>query len=343
MHRINIFMKEREIRPRNLHQTILKLSKQDTARFILPRKRELKRIACPACGTKEHDGGFKKFGMEYAVCRGCKSIYLSPRPTEKHLSKVYNRMKSVKFWETGFYKETAEARREKIFTPRAAKVVETARKWLGSRKSSPTLMDVGSGYGIFLEEARKIGYFKDIVGIEPTSTLAKVCRQRGFEVLEQWITDRNVKDIERQADVLTCFEVLEHIHDPLKFVKTFTQLLAPGGIFILSFPSASGLDVQLLGEKSNTVYPPHHINILTVEGVRMLAERAGLRVAEITTPGKLDVDIVKNALQEGGIEKTDGFFKYIFWRNDEKLLADLQKFCSDNLLSSHLFLVLRKK
>ncbi len=182
--------------------------------------------------------------------------------------------------------------------------------------------------------------------MEPVSSLASVTREKGIEVIEKWITKDSVATIEKKASVLTCFEVLEHVFDPKEFLSLFSKLLLPGGLFMLSFPSASGFDVRTMWKDANAAYPPHHINSLTVEGVRALVDRLPMfEITSITTPGKLDVNIVKTATEENKItsESIGNFFDYLYWRGDAKILDAFQSFLREHLLSSHVFLVLKKK
>ncbi|MFH1841383.1 MAG: class I SAM-dependent methyltransferase [Candidatus Nealsonbacteria bacterium] len=335
-------MKESEIRPKNLHDTIIDLSRQDVERLILSKKDELEEIVCPACGSKNLTFQFKKFGLDYVLCDDCRSLFLSPRPTESFLNKIYPEMESVKYWETHFYKETAEPRREKMYNPRAKKVVELADKY--SVLDKDLLIDVGAGYGVFLEEIKKVSNFKELVAIEPVSSLAEVCKSRGIKVIEKNAQDATSEDIPEKAAVLTCFEVLEHLINPLTFLNSLSKLLKKEGLFILSAPCISGIDVQILWEKSKTIYPPHHINLLSIEGMESLAKRTNdLEIVEISTPGKLDVDIIRNAKKEGLVDNLGRFFDYFFWRENEEAFSGLQQFCQKYNLSSHLMVVMKKK
>ena len=334
-------MKEREIRPKNLHDTILNLAKTDTENLVLPLKDKLVKVPCPACASQKYTKKFVKTGLDYVLCDDCHTLYLSPRLPEKLMEELYSKMESVKYWETNFYKQTAEVRREKMYAPRAKQVIDVAKKYNADKSC---IMDVGCGYGVFLDEVRKKNHFDKVVGIEPVSQLAEVSRQKDIEVIEKWITADTVGQIDKKASVLTCFEVLEHVYNPADFLQIFSNLLLPNGLFILSFPSTSGFDAQIMQDKSNVVYPPHHINAMSVEGIKKLVDRvAEFELVEISTPGKLDVDIVKTALSEGKISSAGPFFDYLFWRNDQKALNDLQTYLQKNLLSSHIFLVLKKK
>ena len=65
--------------------------------------------------------------------------------------------------------------------------------------------------------------------------------------------------------------------------------------------TVSGFDIQVLWEKSKSVYPPHHINLFSIDGFRRLVERSGLNLVNLCTPVELDVDIVRNIY----LEKSD--------------------------------------
>src|SRR5437764_969076 len=85
-------------------------------------------------------------------CNSNLSISRSPRPSSEQLDSYYRNSEAAKFWSTHFFKETAEVRREKMFRPRAALVKELLQIY--QPLNAGTFVDVGSGYGIFLEEVR---------------------------------------------------------------------------------------------------------------------------------------------------------------------------------------------
>ena len=155
-------MKESEIRPQDLFNRYLELSRQDIDEFFCDRSRFVE-IACPACGSKDCAPGMSKSGFDYATCVNCGSLYLSPRPTLEMIHAYQRGSEATKFFGTHFFKETAEARREKMFKPRALLVGEwTTRLGLDGPLE---FVDVGSGYGIFLEEVSKLNHFARVSGI----------------------------------------------------------------------------------------------------------------------------------------------------------------------------------
>jgi SAM-dependent methyltransferase len=177
-------LKESEIRPPKLFNQYLKLARKDIDRYFSDRSRFVE-VSCPACGCDEWAPGMVKFKFRYLLCSDCGSLYLSPRPTVAMYEKFYQEAESVKFWSSHFFKETAEARRQKIFNPLARLVVEWADKSGIPSDAKGVFVDIGSGYGIFLEEVRRLEYFGQIVGIEPEPNFARIGRDRGFDIIEK--------------------------------------------------------------------------------------------------------------------------------------------------------------
>jgi SAM-dependent methyltransferase len=278
-----------------------------------------------------------KSGFVYVECPACASLWASPRPPAARLADFYRDAKSVRYWATAFYRETAEARREHIFRPRAAVLTE-----LLARAGDPgggTMADVGAGYGIFLEEAARLGTFRDVVGIEPNPALAAVCRERGFHVVEKPVEDLACGEL--QLNVVTAFEVLEHVHDPDRFLSAIRRVLVPGGWLVLTTLAGSGFDIQTLWERSNAVTPPQHLNLLSIEGMRRLIGRAGLQIVELSTPGQLDLDIVENAFKRDRAIPLPRFLVYLFASRDAGTREAFQAFLRTALLSSHVRVLAR--
>lgn len=326
-------MKESDIRPQVLFNRYLELAERDIERFFAD-PRQFVNVSCPACGSSHSEFGLEKLKFQYRTCLDCRSLYLSPRPTPEMIQAYYLESEAVKFWGTHFFKETAEARREKMFRPRAQLVAEWMRRQGLVHEPEPTFIDVGSGYGIFLEEVKGLGIFKKVLGIEPAPNLAAVCRERGFPILEKFVED--VRSGELQACFATAFEVLEHQFDPAEFLQAVHRVLRPGGLFLFTTLTVSGFDIQVLWEHSKSVHPPHHINLISVEGMQKLVERSGFRMVELTTPGELDVDIVVNVVRENPDLSLPRFVSYLLNARDETTHQDFQRFLSQNRLSSHI-------
>lgn len=334
-------MKEYEIRPREIFDEYLRISKSDIPKFFGATDQFVK-ACCPACGEARQNSEFTKHGFEYVSCPRCDSLYVSPRPTAEMIGRFYRESDSSRYWAEVFFPRTAEARRINIFEPRAEMIAGIVERFDIPRPR--VLVDVGAGIGLFLEAAKSTGRFDSVVGVEPGRDLARVCRERGHQVIEKPI--EVVRPGEVEASVVTSFEVFEHLHDPGAFVKSMARILAPRGILIFTTLSVTGFDLQVLWEKSKSISPPHHINFVSVPGFERLIERCGLELLDIVTPGRLDVDIIKNMTAEDPTLEVPKFLSSMFRLAETsrypQLLARFQKFLADSALSSHVCVVARK-
>ena len=220
-------MKESEIRPPDLFNRYLELSQQDINRFFSD-KSNFVVIPCSGCGGEDHDAGLTKSGFEYVTCKSCGSLFLSPRPTHEMIRAYARDSAATEFFATHFFKETADARREQMFKPRAQVVSDFVDHLALSKPLE--FVDIGSGYGIFLEEIANLGRFSKISGIEPAPSLAAVCREKGFTIIEKSAEDLEIGEI--GASFATSFEVIEHVFDPAAFLTGIRRVLQPGGLLL---------------------------------------------------------------------------------------------------------------
>ena len=331
-------MKEFDIRPKKLFEEFLEISKNDIKDYFSSHNKFVD-INCPACNSKEYKKEFLKDTFQYVKCFHCSSLFVSPRPTENMINKFYAESPTSKFWANRFFPETEGARKEKIFRPRAKAIASLLKELKFENRL--ILADIGCGYGSFLEEMKKVGICDEIFGIEPSAELAACSRAKGFRVIEKPL--EMIKNDEINVSCLTSFELVEHLYSPLKFLKNVNDILDENGIFIFTTLTISGFDLLLLGEKSKSISPPHHINFMSTEGLVILLERAGFEILNIETPGELDVDIVENMLREDKNISLSNFEKYFFNNRDKKTKKEFQKFLQKNKMSSHVRVVGQKK
>ncbi len=327
-------MKESDIRPADVFEEYLRLSAEDSGNYFRDVKRQ--DILCPGCGSKNRRFEFIKHGFDYVSCANCDSLYQSPRPPAEAFEQFYSDSRSSRYWAEKFYPSVAEARRALIFLPRVKQLTALCRD-KGMRPE--VVMDVGAGYGIFLEEWKKQYPENKVVAVEPSKHLAQICRDKGLVVIEK-VAER-IQGHDSAANLVVCFEVFEHVYNPLAFVRTLAKFVAEGGCMMVSTLGVDGFDIQVLWENSNSISPPHHINFLSVKGLKLLFERAGLKDIEVLTPGVLDVDIVRNAVRKdpSSIEG-NRFVNQIL--NDNMLSERFQTFLKNNQLSSHTWIFAKK-
>jgi SAM-dependent methyltransferase len=330
-------IKEEEIRPDDLFQEFMALSAQDAEAFF--QEDEFEVVACQACGSYDQtDRGFKKFSFTYAHCNECGTLYVSPRPTDKALLRYYAESESQRFWSDVILKQTGEKRKKSIVLPALERIVNILQTL--PLHHPKRILDVGSGNGAFLAEWKSLYPDAELFGIEPGMESAQKCRDLGITVYESFVEDEAEKG-QAQGDLVTCFEVLEHVQNLERFTKAVCKVTAPEGVAIFSCLGIDGFDVQLLWEKSRAIMPPYHLNFLSNKGMEKAFSNAGFKSVEILTPGRLDVDIVLKSIDRGVDIEMSRFERLILSRG-EKTLKAFQKFLAENSLSSHVWIVCKK-
>ena len=330
-------MREQDIRPKDLLDEFFALMKADAER-LAARRHEFVDVACPGCTSRNGETAFEKDGFPYRLCAECGSLFASPRPTAAALVDYALHSKAVEYWSTHFYRQTADARRAKIFRPRAEAVAALVDS--GAVRAGGAFVDIGAGYGLFLQEVRSTNRFGTVAGIEPDRRLADVCRADGFTVSEQWVED--LEDDVIRADMASAFEVLEHTFDPTAFLAACSRVLRPGGTLLFTTLTISGFDLQSLWQHSRQMSPPQHLNFLSVDGISRLVARVGLSVLELTTPGQLDVDIVRNAVTDQP-DLDVGRFARAVATSDDETRREFQQFLQAHRLSSHVRCLARRQ
>lgn len=326
-------MRENDIRSRVAYNKYLEILYDDNSKIF--NKTEFIKVNCPACSSNAVLTNFEKMGFYYTQCANCKTIYVNPRPTLEAINKFYSDSEAEKFWVNEFFMPVAEARRLKIFKPRAQEISKEFEECCKGR-----IGDIGAGFGLFLDEIRKIWTQAEFVAIEPSKEMAQICEKKELQVINKMLEDVEA-DINGNFDMLTSFELFEHLYNPRAFLSKVVDLLKPGGWFILTTLNGMGFDIQLLWEKAKSFSPPQHLNFFNPQSIKKIFEECGLTVKNITTPGRLDWDIVE------GMYKDEGIAIGRFWENvvesETSTKDELQSWISKNNFSSHMRIVAKKE
>ena len=168
------------------------------------------------------------------------------------------------YYENGF-PYSAGLHNEEIIRKRSRIILKKINQLAPYARS---LCDVGSGYGFFIDEAKKQGYRS--LGIEPCKTLVDYEKTHLHSQSFNGTLEEFVKKFGKQFDVVTCIHVIEHIPHVKKFTSLLFRLVKPGGIVYLETPNA---DSHLLyAEKNNYTFltPPEHVWIFSQMGISAL-------------------------------------------------------------------------
>lgn len=328
--------KETDIRPDHLMKGQFECFAADI-KCLLENSDKFVPVNCPACDSKTSDKTFTKDGLTFLICSNCLTMYINPRPTSSLLDNLYANSEAYRYQNKYTFPASEATRREKIFRPRAERVVHFCQLY---GIENATLLEVGSGFGIFCEIAQDLRVFDHVIAVEPVSFLAETCRQKGLEVIEKPIEKARFEI--NSIDIVTSFEVIEHLFSPQTFLMDCASVLSPNGLLILSCPNAKGFDINVLQALSNTVNY-QHLNYFNPVSLSHLVTRCGFNVLEILTPGQLDAELVRKKILSAELDVSSRpFLKQVLIDEWEQTGKSFQNFLTDNLLSSHMWIVARK-
>jgi len=137
------------------------------------------------------------------------------------------------------------------------------------------ILDVGCASGLFLSAARKAGW--NIAGVEPSENLfAKAAAALGREAELYCATLEHTPLAAGSFDAVTLWDVLEHVPQPLEFLRTCASLLKPGGHLFLNVPDLDSPEARVLGRRWPLLLA-EHLNYFNRQSLRFCGEKAGLK------------------------------------------------------------------
>jgi SAM-dependent methyltransferase len=208
---------------------------------------------CPICGSSSYKSWLLKYGNQIVECNKCTSGFATRRP--KNFNDAYNTEEhyneSIKS-----YNDNRDYRILRFGKERLSLIQEY--------KKMGNLLDIGCGTGWFIESARSCF---QVAGFEPTKNLADFTSKKlGIHVAS------SLEEFKKSSfDVITAFDVIEHVPDPVDFLKSIHDLLDENGMIVIFTPNKNSAAFCYLKEKENLVTPPIHLHYLNANSFIHLA------------------------------------------------------------------------
>jgi len=236
------------------------------------RAEKMLRVACVACGSKESQPLGVKNELELLRCRRCSTIYTP-----------YSPWYSSEFFYEVYYPEQSLAPPAFVQTR-----LEEITAGFSRYREQNRLLDIGCGAGGLLVAARKNGW--DAQGLEVAEQAIGYVRNLGFEVFQGELQQAEFPS--EHFDVITAAEILEHLSEPRVLVQEVARVLRPGGLFWATTPHARGLSARVLGLKWRCVWPPEHLQLFSLAGMKALLHDAGFKQVRFQTTGANPIEIL---------------------------------------------------
>ena len=240
---------------------------------------ELEERHCPVCETatplrvlhtstidESRLDGFafssRKFpeGMHHqmVLCERCGLLFANPAPKAQELVAQY---------EAAAYDSGVEA---DLAARTYAHYLKKHLDVIGPRKGA---LDIGSGNGSFLERLVALG-FSDVVGVEPSLAPIQAAKPTTRSMLVH--APFRAADFQKASLALvSCFQTLEHVHDPGEMTRQVFDLLVPGGGVFFVAHNYEGFVNRLMGTRS-PIYDIEHLQLFSPRSLEELLRRAGL-------------------------------------------------------------------
>lgn len=323
-------LKESAMRPTESYKKWLQILELELPRFF---SKGLVHVPCVGCGATRSKPAFTKFGFAYKQCLKCHSLFVSPRPSQESLDRFYKNSKALKFWRENIIPQTEDVRQTHQISPLQAWsksiVKHRAAQFTHALDYEQKFLSIWDN--AFVSHLPALTHLS-VTG--PTSVLPMV-------PIAKKVSLKSIKP--RSVDIITAFNVLDRAHDPQVTVKTFASLCRRGGILLLTTNTGSGFEYLVLGGHSSRLVPPDRLNLLTVEAITKLLTKHGFELLDVSTPGKLDVQIVHETFKENPQVVLGPFLEHLFRFRSALALESFQNFLQLNSMSAYLRIAAVKK
>ena len=259
---------------------------------------------CPVCSTRKHTI-LQGYEEHYLVkCKECRLVYSKSVPSHQALEHHYE----------GY------ARNDYLSPITIKRYNEILDQFEPYRKTN-RILDVGCGIGYFLEVAKKRGW--EVYGTEYTDEAISICEEKDIS-MQKGDLHSDMFPAEH-FDIVTAFEVIEHIAFPMEPLNITYRFLRPGGGFYLTTPNFNSLLRRHLGAKWNVISYPEHLSYFTRHSLNYALKTSGFKKKYIRAHG---LSITRLKTSKGTSKQ-----KYISaTSDDEKIRESFEKSRSKQLL-----------
>ncbi|MFY9341772.1 MAG: class I SAM-dependent methyltransferase [Planctomycetota bacterium] len=236
--------------------------------------------SCQLCGSGERtlkftDGPFRVF-----TCR-CGLVYVTPRLSGQALRDVYD----ASYWQSanpktrGYADYASEA---ELYLKTFRKRMALVSRWLPPRAR---VLDVGCAAGYFLRVAREHGH--DVHGCELSAAIAThAVRELGGERIHVGLLDEAVAAkgwAQQSFDLVTAWDVIEHVPDPQALLRQMRALIKPGGRLLLETQNVASRWARVLGKRWHHYKHDEHLYHFSPDTLRALLRNCGFRELAMTS------------------------------------------------------------
>lgn len=236
------------------------------------------KMKCRCCDRQQHsflykgkdrlhglDGQFSLF-----TCANCGVVAVFPRLSSNEIEKFY----PESYISYPLPVEDEKSRMRKLdrqfgVTKRRRKIEKHSKKRMGR------ILDIGCATGVFLNEMKSHGW--DAYGVEPSSYAAGVAVERsGLNVFNGYLDEVDFED--HFFDVITLWDVFEHLADPNEALRIIKRILKPDGSLVITMPNTDSWERKIFNQYWAGWDVPRHYHIFSEDAIERLLRLHGMHI-----------------------------------------------------------------
>jgi SAM-dependent methyltransferase len=249
-------------------------------------------VTCNYCGRDDYE--LVTQGADFLLdrpgdfrlvrCRHCDLIYQNPRPTLDELLQYYPNDYQP-------YQRALQERSSRV--QRIDRRHEMTRRFKHIQRYLPRtghMLEVGSSTGQFLVDMRERGW--TVTGVEISAFAAEYARENlGLDIITGTLETADLPS--NHFDLVTLWDVFEHVIDPQSTLAEIQRVLKPGGYFIASVPNPACIEARLFGDYWVGWDRPRHLHLFTPTVLENYLHDAGMELETIKSfSGRLGVTLM---------------------------------------------------
>jgi 2-polyprenyl-3-methyl-5-hydroxy-6-metoxy-1,4-benzoquinol methylase len=223
---------------------------------------EMEEVNCPICKKSRGNPLHLEGSFRMVRCSSCQFIFLNPRPTVESLHDFYQQYlpeeeASIESWK----------KMMRLVFLRAADLLKRFKR-------NGRLLDVGAGFGFFLAEMKNRGW--EAAGVE----ISQKALDHARNVLGLTVHPGPLEKVDfpdNHFDAVTGFYIIEHLPQPMTFLRECHRILKPGGLLLLRYPHTTPIKNLLhFFNIENRLYDlPAHLSDFSPKMIQGCLERIG--------------------------------------------------------------------
>lgn len=243
---------------------------------------------CPVCKTTstapvtlDFEGYVAGWVTRLATCADCDLTFSTRRDVPDHLyDSIYRQAAAVFGYDryVGYADGIKQASDPAAWLAEREAPYRVALEWLDGRSDVGTVLEIGSGLGYLTHALRRRGV--DAVGVDLSEDAVLAARSRFDEPEGYFLPEGIAERHPHGVDVVVGLEIVEHVADPVAFVREAIGYLRPGGSLVLSTPNRDAFTAETLWDSDT---PPVHLTWFGSRSMRAIADAVDADVEFLDT------------------------------------------------------------